>query len=219
MQAMFFEPVPMVSRVVFVSTPHRGSPMGDELVGRLASRLIRVPSNILEIRKTLAQLNGHANVSQAFRGTRYATGVAQLGLGNPVLQAINQLPISDRVPYHSIVGYNGKEPLPDGRRRRRPLHERPFEGALSELVVSSDHSAQETEAAIREMRRILTLHFNEYALERKALARGEKPATPGPGVLRGIRPSGFAHELLRPTVGQQDSWPGRRPSSIPASTR
>ena len=27
------------------------------------------------------------------------------------------------------------------------------------------------------MRRILTLHFNEYALERRALARGERPAT------------------------------------------
>ena len=125
MQSLFFEPVPMVSRVVFVSTPHRGSPMGDELVGRLASRLIRVPKDILTIRETLAQYNGQADVSEAFRGTRYATGVAQLGLGNPVLQAINQLPMRETVPYHSIIGYNGKEPLPHGGRRRRPLHQRP----------------------------------------------------------------------------------------------
>src|SRR5262249_59887711 len=88
MQALFFEPVPMVSRVVFVATPHRGSPLGDELIGRISSRLIRVPGSILEIRKSLAQLNGDTDVSQAFRGTRYATGVAQLGLGNPLLQAI-----------------------------------------------------------------------------------------------------------------------------------
>ena len=95
MEAMFFEPVPTVSRVVFISTPHRGSPLGDELVGRVTSRLIRVPTDILQIRETLAQANGQAKVSEAFRGTRYATGVAQLGLGNPVLQAINQLPMSD----------------------------------------------------------------------------------------------------------------------------
>ena len=113
-QALIFEPVPMVSRVVFVSTPHRGSPLGDEFVGRLASSMIRVPNDILQIRKTLAQYNGQVKVSEAFRGTRYATSVAQLGVGNPVLQAINQLPMNESVPYHSIIGYNGKEPLPAG---------------------------------------------------------------------------------------------------------
>ena len=201
MQAMFFEPEPMVSRVVFVSTPHRGSPLGDELVGRLSSRLIRVPGNILEIRKTLAQLNGDADVSQAFRGTRYATGVAQLGLGNPVLQAINELPLSDRVPYHSIVGYNGKEPLPAGGDGVVPYTSAHVEGALSELIVSSDHSAQETEAGILEMKRILTLHFNEYALERKALAAGEKPA------IRITRPSGptpVHYQLAPPPASARD---------------
>ena len=114
LQALFFEPVPEVSRVVFVSTPHHGSPLGDNVVGQLASRLISVPDDILTIRKTLAEYNGQANVSQAFRGTRYATSVAQLGLANPVLQAINQLPLSQSVPYHSIIGYNGNEPLPAG---------------------------------------------------------------------------------------------------------
>ena len=113
-QALIFEPVPMVSRVVFVATPHRGSPLGDELVGRLASKMIRVPSDILQIRKTLAQYNGQMNVSEAFRGSRYATSVAQLGIGNPILQSINKLPMSEAVPFHSIIGYNGKEPLPAG---------------------------------------------------------------------------------------------------------
>jgi pimeloyl-ACP methyl ester carboxylesterase len=195
MQALFFEPVPMVSRVVFISTPHRGSPLGDDLIGRLSSRLIRVPSSILEIRKTLAQLNGDTDVSQAFRGTRYATGVAQLGLGNPVLQAIDQLPLSDRVPYHSIVGYNGREPLPEGGDGVVPYTSAHIEGALSELIVSSDHSAQETEAGIREMRRILALHLGEYDLERKALAAGSRPA------IRVTRPNGrtpVRYELAPP---------------------
>jgi hypothetical protein len=177
MEAMFFEPVPTVRRVVFVSTPHRGSPLGDDLVGQVTSRLIRVPADILQIRETLAQANGQSKVSVEFRGTRYATGVAQLGVGNPVLQAINQLPMSPDVPYHSIVGYNGDKPLPQGGDGVVPYVSAHIEGALSELVVSSDHSAQETDAAIREMRRVLTIHYNEYALERRALTLGEKPAT------------------------------------------
>lgn len=195
MQAMFFEPVPMVSRVLFIATPHRGSPMGDELIGRLSSRLIRVPGNILEIRKTLAQLNGATDVSQAFRGTRYATGVAQLGLGNPVLRAINELPLSEKVPYHSIVGYNGKEPLPAGGDGIVPYTSAHIEGALSEVVISSDHSAQETEAGIREMKRILTLHHNEYVLERRALAAGDRPA---PRLTRPNGPTPVRYELASP---------------------
>jgi pimeloyl-ACP methyl ester carboxylesterase len=184
MEAMFFEPVPTVRRVVFISTPHRGSPLGDDVVGRVTSRLIRVPADILQIRETLAQANGRAEVSEEFRGTRYATGVAQLGVANPVLRAINQLPMSADVPYHSIVGYNGKEPLPEGGDGVVPYKSAHIEGALSELVVSSDHSAQETDNTIREMRRILTIHYNEYALERRALSLGEKPAP------RITRPSG-----------------------------
>ncbi len=195
MEAMFFEPVPTVRRVVFISTPHRGSPLGDDLVGQVTSRLIRVPADILQIRETLAQANGQAKVSEEFRGTRYATGVAQLGVGNPVLQAINRLPMSADVPYHSIVGYNGKEPLPaggDGVVAYKSAH---IEGALSELVVSSDHSAQETDNAIREMRRILTIHYNEYALERRALSLGEKPA---PRITRPSGPTPVRYALTTP---------------------
>ena len=173
-QALIFEPVPVVSRVVFVSTPHRGSPLGDEFVGRLASSMIRVPNDILQIRKTLAQYNGQVKVSEAFRGTRYATSVAQLGVGNPVLQAINQLPMHESVPYHSIVGYNGKEPLPAGGDGVVPYTSAHVDGALSELIVSSDHSAEENDTAIQEMRRILAVHYNEYALLRQARKRGEK---------------------------------------------
>jgi hypothetical protein len=184
MQALIFEPVPMVRRVVFVSTPHRGSPLGDELVGRLASQMIRVPNDILQIRRTLAHYNGQLTSSEAFRGTRYATSVAQLGVGNPVLQSINKLLMSEAVPYHSIVGYNGKEPLPAGGDGVVPYLSAHVDGALSELVVSSDHSAEETETAIAEMKRILTVHHDEYALVRQALKRGKRLPT------RMTRPAG-----------------------------
>jgi pimeloyl-ACP methyl ester carboxylesterase len=176
LEALFFKPVPTVSRVVFISTPHRGSPLGDELIGRLASSMIRVPNDILQIRKTLALYNGQTKNSEALRSSRYATSVAQLGTGNPVLQAMNQLPLSEAVPYHSIVGYNHKEPLPAGGDGVVPYTSAHLEGALSELIISSDHSAEEKDEAIIEMRRILALHYDEYALERKALALGDKPA-------------------------------------------
>ncbi len=183
-QALIFEPVPMVSRVIFVSTPHHGSPLGDEFVGRLASSMIRVPSDILQIRKTLAKYNGQVTMSEAFRGSRYATSVAQLGTGNPVLQSINQLPMSEAVPYHSIIGFNGKEALPAGGDGVVPYTSAHVDGALSELIVSSDHSAEENDTAIQEMRRILTVHYNEYALQRQARKQGTTPS------VRVTRPQG-----------------------------
>ena len=42
----FFEPQPFVRRVVFISTPHRGSELGDQFLGRLVDRLIRLPSSV-----------------------------------------------------------------------------------------------------------------------------------------------------------------------------
>jgi pimeloyl-ACP methyl ester carboxylesterase len=202
-EAVFFEPVPMVSRVVFVATPHRGSPLGDALIGRLASRLITVPNDVLQIRKALVQFNGEANVSPAFRGTRYATSVAQLGTGNPIVRLINELPLSDSVACHSIVGYNGKDPLPVGGDGVVPYSSAHLESALSELIVASDHSAQEREEAIAEMRRILTVHFQEYSAERDAIARGQSP----PARITRTQGRPLIRYSLNPRVGSRaNSW-------------
>jgi len=175
MDSMFFAPVPTVDRVVFVATPHHGSPMGDAWVGRIASRLIRVPKEVVDIQGALAKLNGGDDVGWDFRNRRYATSVAQLGLTNPVLQAISKLPMREDVPYHSIIGYDGKEPLPTGGDGVVPYLSAHLDGAMSELVVSSGHSAQEVEPAIVEMRRVLALHYDEYAAEAAALASGRTP--------------------------------------------
>jgi len=185
MDSMFFEPVPSVGRVVFVATPHHGSPMGDELIGRVASRLIRVPKDVMDIRAAVAKLNGAETIASEYRNRRYATSVAQLGLENPVLHTISTLPIKETVPYHSIIGYNGKEPpLPEGGDGIVPYRSAHIEGALSELIVRSDHSVQETEAAISEMRRILTVHYNEFAVDQRAIAAGDEPP------IRFARPNG-----------------------------
>lgn len=208
MDSMFFAPVPTVDRVVFVATPHHGSPMGDAWVGRIASRLIRVPKEVVDIQGALAKLNGGDDVGWDFRNRRYATSVAQLGLSNPVLQAISKLQMREDIPFHSIIGHDGREPLPEGGDGVVPYMSAHLDGAMSELVVSSGHSAQEVEPAIAEMRRILDLHHEEYADRRAALAAGEDPPT------RVARPEGrtplrmddaLSDPRVRPPIARDDA--------------
>jgi hypothetical protein len=184
-----FEPVPMISRVVFISTPHRGSPLGDELIGRISSSLIRLPSSVGELRDAILKNQMYTKIKPEFLKNRQLTSVAQLGQKNPIIPIINGLKISEDVPYHSIIGYNGEVPLPGGGDGVVPYPSAHIDDALSELVVTSDHSAQETQEAIVEMRRILRLHLAECDAETDAVARGESPVArltrpPGPTPIR-----------------------------------
>ena len=176
MQAMFFEPVPI------------GQPRGLRLhaaPGQPAGRRARRPALLAADPRARATSWTSARrwpSSTATPTSRRRSGAPATprawpssAWATPCSRRSTELPISDRVPYHSIVGYNGKEPLPAGGDGVVPYTSAHLEGALSELIVSSDHSAQETEAGILEMRRILTLHFNEYADERSAIAEGVRP--------------------------------------------
>ena len=42
---LFFDPSPIVKRVVFMATPHRGSSMARRLVGRVASKFVHYSAN------------------------------------------------------------------------------------------------------------------------------------------------------------------------------
>jgi pimeloyl-ACP methyl ester carboxylesterase len=44
-----FEPLPLVARAIFVSTPHRGSFLSDRWYSRLISRLISFPADVMKI--------------------------------------------------------------------------------------------------------------------------------------------------------------------------
>lgn len=190
-----FEPVPMISRVVFICTPHQGSPLGDEFIGRISSSLIRLPSSVSELRDAVLKNQMYTNINPEFMKNRQLTSVAQLGQKNPIISIIGNLKISDDVPYHSIVGYDGKVPLPNGSDGVVPYKSAHLEGALSELVVTSDHSAQETQPAIVEMRRILRLHLAETDAAQDAIARGEALS---PRATRSPGPTPIRYELTAP---------------------
>ncbi|MHC5164349.1 MAG: hypothetical protein ACYSOI_03140 [Planctomycetota bacterium] len=52
-QALFFESIPFVQRMVFISTPHRGSPIADHWYSSMASGMINLPSNLVNTSQNL----------------------------------------------------------------------------------------------------------------------------------------------------------------------
>lgn len=183
--AFFFEPVPGVRRAVFMATPHRGSPLGDAWYGRLGSSLVRVPSSVNQLRKDVVRLNGRDAFDPEFLEGRQSS-IAQLRWENPVLKALHELPISQGVAYHSIVGLQHGQTPETGGDGVVPYQSAHLEGALTELVVPSNHSVQETRPAITELKQILAEHWSVYATEmaqqaiplpnHRELAQGNRPS-------------------------------------------
>lgn len=163
----FFKPLPSVRRVIFISTPHRGSELGDLFLGRMVDRLIRLPSSLRATYKAVLKQNS-ADFFAASLRDGLASSVDNLSRNNPLLMTLQRLPFAAGVPYHSIIGQKEPGPVEDGSDGIVPYLSAHLDGAASELVVPANHSAQDHPAAIREIRRILMIHLDRVDRERAA---------------------------------------------------
>jgi len=150
-EAMFFEPVPNVARVIFVATPHRGSFRATGFALNLIRRLVNLPGTLTSQFQDLlkGQTFSHLGMSQL------PTSVDNMSPGHPFVRALNDLPIDSRIKAHSIIAVLGESPFTgktDGVVAYESAH---IEGVESEKVVHSSHSTQSHPETIEEVRRIL----------------------------------------------------------------
>jgi hypothetical protein len=152
---LVFEPVPFVSRLVFIATPHRGSPIANGPVGWAFSHLMRRPIEQAERIMEIEALNGPNVLSPEIRGSAL-NAINSLRTDSPILAALDRIPIEASVPYHSIIPLLGPKADSDGVVPYRSSH---LNGAESEKIVTGDHSSQESPEVTREIRRILLEHL------------------------------------------------------------
>jgi hypothetical protein len=86
--------------------------------------------------------------------------VDTLAPNNRFVRVINTIPITSGIPYHVISGDRGKGGNKDKTKPVMsdgivPYWSSHMEGAVSELVVHSNHSAHQNPQAIAEVKRIL----------------------------------------------------------------
>jgi pimeloyl-ACP methyl ester carboxylesterase len=150
-----------VGRAIFLCGPHRGSELAGHWIGRLGAMLVKAPSTLMKVAKDMKNLI-QADPS-ALRVNHIPNSVDTLAPNNRFVKAINTIPITRGIPYHSIIGDRGRGDTPKSSDGVVPYWSSHLDGAQSELIVPSNHSAQRNPQAIAEVDRILRLHAGQIS--------------------------------------------------------
>lgn len=154
-ETMFFEPLPILERVIFLCTPHRGSFRATGWVLGLVRRLVKFPASVVQQFRDLLRQPAFARLSMS----ALPTSVDNMSPTHRFIGALNASPIDPRIRAHSIIAVLGSGPLTgrtDGFVAYESAH---LEDVESELVVQSRHSAQGNPEVIEEVRRVLREHI------------------------------------------------------------
>jgi pimeloyl-ACP methyl ester carboxylesterase len=149
--AFIFKANPLVKRVIFISTPHRGSAIASGGLGALGDRIIRLPSLLVRsVPKALLKA-AKLNANRA----RIPTSIDGLSPKSPLLRMMDRLPI--RAPHNSIIGDRGKGNTPNSSDGVVPYWSSHLATASSELIVPTGHGLLNSPLVIAEIQRILRL--------------------------------------------------------------
>jgi pimeloyl-ACP methyl ester carboxylesterase len=154
--ALVFNHRPDVQRAIFISTPHRGSDLARNWIGRFGASLVKTPEMFTSVYASTKPLLIADPAARPLN--RIPNSVDTLEPNDRFVEAVNKLPITPGIPYNSIMGDRGRGDTPNSSDGVVPYWSSHLQGAQSELIVDSDHGAQYNPQAIREVERILRLH-------------------------------------------------------------
>ena len=108
-----YKPLPEARRLIFIATPHRGSPLDRALIRAVAWRFVPPSEGLQSAYASLVASNGQDAFRPAFRAG-LPTSIDQLSWEHPLLLAIDGLPIDPGIKRHSIIADRRNPPGPDG---------------------------------------------------------------------------------------------------------
>jgi pimeloyl-ACP methyl ester carboxylesterase len=157
---MFFEHLPYVKRVIFVATPHRGSPTADEWYTRLFAGMINLPTTASD---TVAKMGSGASLTESASAAftkKVSSSVILLSPTSIYTQTTNKIPLRSDIPYHSIIGTRKPATVGAGTSDSVvPYESSHLDFTESEILVPSGHGAHGHPLAIAEVKRILFEHL------------------------------------------------------------
>jgi pimeloyl-ACP methyl ester carboxylesterase len=161
-ESLIFKPRPDISRVIFASASHRGSNIASNFLGRLGSRIIGAPADLLPDEPEVLTLARPNTTGANLR--RMPNSIDFLKPENRFVSTLATLPTAPGIPYHSIIGDRGRGGNLDHRWRVStdgivPYWSSHLAGAQSELIIPSHHWTNQHPQGIAETGRILREHL------------------------------------------------------------
>ena len=157
-EALIFKPRRDVARLIFISTPHRGSVIAENPIGRIGSSLIRKSVQYMNAGREILQASVVQEDPTVLKLNRLPNSIDTLAPNDPFVKEMNTLPMAKRIPYHSIIGDRGRGDTPNSSDGVVPYWSSHVSGAKSERIVPSDHGANQNPQGIAEVIRILNEH-------------------------------------------------------------
>jgi pimeloyl-ACP methyl ester carboxylesterase len=181
------EPLPFVTRVVYIATPFRGSFQAKGWVRNIIQRIVSIPIGILALPYDVVAGNPNV-VGDLFRqmklpfevGNKIPSSVDGMSPSNPMLQTLAKMPVAPGVKAHSIIAIDGDDEPPKGDDGVVEYQSARQEGVESEYIVRSGHSCQGHPLTIEEVRRILLEHLKSvFPVPSAAATSAVTPDNPG----------------------------------------
>jgi len=155
---LFLEPLPFVRRVIFISTPHRGSYRLSSFARELGDKLMSLPRTTVNATRDAANFVKGASAQRLLRG-HLPSSLDSMSPKNPGLLALADIPVSPSITAHSIISIQGDDQPRkggDGVVKYTSAH---VDYAESEFIVRSFHTCLNQPSTIQEVRRILNEHL------------------------------------------------------------
>ena len=155
-RATVYEALPFVTRVVFISTPHRGSYLAGNFARNLARKFVSLPRQFVQRTRELTGLAEKLQL-KGFKGL--PTSLDSMSTDNQFLLTMADIPLAPGVKGHSIIAVQGEGDYHQGKDGLVAYPSAHVDYVESEFIVRSFHSCQDKPPTIEEVRRILHEHL------------------------------------------------------------
>ncbi len=153
----FFQPDPHIDETVFICVPHQGSYLATNWIGKIGRTIARLPLTVIQTTANVITLNADAIAA----GVQFqpGTSIDSLSPGGKFASILQELPMSDRVKKHSVIGDRGAGgdvwKTSDGV---VPYWSSHIEG-VPETIIPSSHGGLEHERCAAKVKELLRAHL------------------------------------------------------------
>jgi hypothetical protein len=148
-----------VDEVIFICTPHRGSGLATNWIGKIGRSLARLPLTVLETTTNVLTLNADALV--ATTRLRPGTSIDSLSPNGQFVRALETMEMNPQVRKHSIIGNRGSRgALAKSSDGVVPYWSSHLPG-VPETIIPSGHGSLEQEQCAAKVRDLLLKKLGE----------------------------------------------------------